>query len=257
MSTIKTLSSFFYGTLVTSENYAIDFDEGGPELNASLTKGSYTLTEYAAEVQRALREAGNLLYSVSFNRLTRKLTVSAPSTFNLRTNTGSRAISSAFTMIGFSLISDHTGLSSYLAENQVGKEYITQMPVDKYVAPEHSIVKEGATVNTSVTGVTQIVHFGEGSRPKMNIRGITNKLGMTMPVWYENANGVANALDFYNFLINKNKIEFMPDKDQKNTFYKLFLESSDADKSGIELELQNMAPDWYQTGLLVFRKVIS
>lgn len=257
MSTLKTLSSFFWGTLVDSTKFAIDFDEGGFELNASIPLGDYTITEYAEAIQAAMRLTGTQLYNVSFNRVTKKITISAPLVFNLRTNTGSRLVSSIWSTAGFSTLSNHTGLNSYTSDSVAGKEYITQIILGDYISTDHSSVKENSTTSVTARGITQIVHFGKGSRPKMNIRGITNKVGLNMPLFYENTNGIQNALDFMEYLIDKNKIEFIPDYSNKNVFKKLFLESSPENKDGTQFALKNIAVDWYETGTLTFREVLT
>ena len=257
MSTIQTRSKFYWGTLVTSENFAIDFDEGGPEKYASLPIADYTLTEYAAAWQAALRLTGTQLYNVTFNRTTRKITVSAPNPFTLRCNTGSRNATAAWAIAGFATTSNKTGSNSYTGENPAGYEYITQLPLSQYISVEHSSVKENAAVNTTAHGITQIVHYGRGSRPKMNIRGITNKINLNMTNFYQNASGVQNALDFMEYLIDKNKVEFMPNVNDPSIFHKLFLEATPQGRNGVEFELQNMAVDWYETGQLTFREVLT
>lgn len=257
MSTIKTLSSFYYGTTVTISNRSIDFNEGGSELQATLKVGVYSPTEYAAEWQRALREAGSQAYVVALNRTTQKLTVSAPSNFSLLLATGSRSGTAAWTVSGFGTLANLTGANTYTAANICGKRYEPQYILSRYTAFEHSFVKENATVNTTPSGISQQAHFGEGSRCSMNITLITNKLGLKNPNFVENANGISSALDFMQFLITRGRAEFMPDKATPSSFTKCFLESTKEDKDGSQFELKNMGvPDFYETGDLVFRKVL-
>jgi len=258
MSTIKTLSAFWYGIRITNENKYIDFDEGSGELIAVLNLGDYSHTEFAVEIARAMKVAGTQNYSCSLNRVTRKLTIYAPLAFDLLTNSGSHTSNAAWDMIGMDTVADKTGLSSYLADSQTGIEYITQYPVDKYTSPEHSLVKEYSSVNVAASGVTQAVHFGDGSRPQMNIRVITDKIGLKIDPFFENANGIDAALDLMKYLITKGKVEFMPDKDQTTVFYKLILESTREARDGTDFTLKNMkVPDFYETGDLVFRKVLT
>lgn len=260
MSKITTNSRFFYGTTVSILNRSIDFDEGGGELQATLKVGAYSLTEYAAEVQRALREAGSQAYTVTLNRTTRKLTIAAPLAFDLLTNTGTRAGSSAWVMMGFTTVADHTGATSYLAENGAGSEYVTQWPVDQYLAEDDNIVKENATVNMTPAGIVQMIDFGDGRRVQMNIRLITNQQlydSCANPSFVYNAAGVAAAKALMTYLLTKGRVEFMPDKDTQASFTKCFLESSADDRNGTSYELKNMkTPDVYETGRLTFRKVL-
>ena len=257
MSKINTLSVFYYGHTVTTENRSIDFDEGGAELQATLRVGDYTLTEYLAEIKRALDLAGSQIYTVSVNRVTRRITISAPSNFTLRVATGSRAGTTAYTMAGFTG-ANRTGANSYLGNIGSGSEYRPQYPVFNYTSTEHSLVKETASVNISAVGVTQLIYFGDGSRPEMNIRLITNKTGLKNSPFFENVNGVADALAFMAYLITKAKVEFMPDVDNRNVFDKLILEATRDSRNGTEFTLLNMkTPDFFETGDLTFRKVLA
>lgn len=258
MSTIKTLSQFFYGTTVTTQNRSIDFDEGGGELRATLKVGTYSATEYVAEWQRALRESGSQAYVCSLNRSTQRMTISAPNPFSLLNGTGSRLGTSAWTMAGFTTGFNQTGLSSYEGPNRVGKRYVCQYPVSDYVAPEHVIVKESATVNDTPAGITQQVSFGDGIRVSLNIRVITNKTGLKMKPFYENATGISDAMDFVAYLLTKGRLEFMPDWETPANFVKCYLESTREDRDAKRFILKNMkVPDFYETGVLTFRKVLN
>jgi hypothetical protein len=257
MSKLTTLSVFYFGHTVTTQNRSIDFDEGGAELQATLKVGDYTLTEYAAEIKRVMDIAGTQIYTTSINRSTRAISVSAPSNFTLRVATGSRIGTTAYTMAGFTG-ANRTGSNSYTGNLGSGSEYRPQYPVFNYTSTAHSLVKETASVNISAVGVTQLIYFGEGSRPEMNIRLITNQTGLKNAPFFANVNGVANALTFMSYLITKAKVEFMPDVDNRNLFDKLILESTRDSKNGTEFTLLNMkTPEFYETGDLTFRKVIA
>ena len=257
MSKITTRSKFYYGHRVTFLNRSLDFKEGaGPELQATLKVGDYTITEFALEVARALNVAGGQTYTVTFNRDTRVITVSAPSAFTLLLTTGSRAGTSVASLLGFT--ADSTPGTSAVGNIPSGKEYQTQYPVDKYLALNHNAVKESSSVNISAVGVTQLVYFGDGARVEMDIRLITDKVGLKNDPFYENANGINDALDFMSYLISKSKIEFMPDVDDSSDFVKLILESTPDSKNGTEFSILNMkTPDVYRTGVLIFRKVLT
>lgn len=260
MSKITTNSRIFYGTTVTILNRSIDFDEGGSELQATLKVGAYSLTEYAAEVQRALREAGTQAYTVALNRTSRKLTIAAPVNFTLRSNTGTRAGTAAWAMMGFSTAANKTGSNSYLADSGAGSEYVCQYPVDKYLAFDDNEVSENATVNVTPAGIVQMVDFGVGARAEMNIRLITNLElyeKCANPSFVYNATGVTDAKNLLKYLRTKGRVEFMPDKDTPSSFTKCFLESSADDRDATRWELKNMkTPDVYETGRLTFRKVL-
>lgn len=258
MSTIRTLSRFFYGTTVTSSNRAIDFDEGSGELNATLRVGSYSVTEYVAEIQRAIREAGTQAYVASLDRATQKITISAPLAFDLLVSSGSRVGTSAWTMMGYTGGSDLTGLLTYTAPDIVGDRYDCQYPVFNYVSAEDNPVKENATVNETPAGIVQQVSFGDGARVEMNIRVITNKAGLKNVNFVENLSGISDARDFMTYLLTKGRVEFIPDRDTPNTFVKCYLEKTKEDSDARKFQLKNMGvPDFYETGILIFRKVLT
>jgi len=257
MSKITTRSKFYYGHRVTILNRSLDFKEGaGPELQATLKVGDYTITEFAAEVARAMNVAGTQTYTVTFDRGTRIITIAAASAFTILIVTGSRAGTSIGPILGMSV---DTGPGVSLAgASASGKEYQTQYPVDKYLDPIHNVVKETASVNVSAVGVTQLIYFGDGSRVEMDIRVITNKTGLKNSPFLNNATGIPDALDFMAYIISKSKVEFMPDVDDSNNFVKLILESTPDSKNGTEFSIVNMkTPDVYRTGVLTFRKVLA
>lgn len=260
MSKITTRSRFYYGTTVNLLNRSIDFDEGGPELQATLRVGAYSLTEYVAEIQRALRAAGTQAYVVSLNRTTRRLTFSAPLAFQLRSNTGTRAGSSAWSMMGVSTSADHLANTSYTATSGAGSEYVTQYPVDQYMSFEDNIEKEAATVNATPAGIVQLIDFGDVPRCEMNLRLITNLnlyAGCSGQPFVYNASGIAAAKAFMAYILTKARVEFMPDQASPAVFTKCFLEATADDRMGTRYELKNMkTPDIYSTGRLTFRKVL-
>jgi hypothetical protein len=255
MSTIKTLSRFYWGHTITSQNKALDFNEGAGELRANLKAGAYSATEFAAEIQRAMREVGSQNYVVSFNRTTRKITISAPITFSLLAGSGSRIGIGVWSLAGFTA-TDKTGTTIYTSENVSGNIYDPQYYLNEYKSDIHSIVLEDATADATPLGIAQIAKFGDGSRLPMNIRLITN-LTLKNSGFVINANGVNNFIDFIRYCMNKGRVEFMPDKDTPSQFTKCYLESTSEDKDARRFELKNMSVDIYESGVLVFRKVLT
>lgn len=252
MSTINTLSKFFYNTTVTVLTNSVDFDEGGAELQATLNVGTYTLTEYAAEWQRALRAIGTQDYVVSVNRTTGKLSFSAPLAFTLRALSGSRVGSGAWTTAG-ATATDKTG-TSITFENMAGSAYEPQFYIYDYISKAHSVNLEDATASSTPTGYAQVASFGDGSRVPMNIRLITDKTGLKNKGFIDNPNGVSDFMTFIKYLCKKGRVEFMPDKDTPNDFVSLFLESTPEDKDARKFALKNMAVDVYESGKLIFRE---
>lgn len=259
MSALKTLSVFYYGTTITRDNQNLNFDEGSGELTAVVPIGDYSLSELITALEDALNLAGTLTYTVSLARSTRTLTISATGTFDLLTLTGSQVGTSCWDILGYTTASDHTGATSYACENGAGSEYRPQMLLSDYIQPEDYEVKESAVVNTSVNGVVQTLQFGDGQRMQCNIRGATTIVDICLTPFFENVNGVQALRDFMKYLITKAKIEFMPDVDDRDTYYKLLLESSGSDRNGTSFKLSNMdgTNNYFESGVLTFRKVIQ
>lgn len=260
MSYLPKLSVFYYGILITKANQNINFDEGGGELTAVLPIGDYTHSEIVVEIAKAMTLAGALDYTSTFNRTTRKITIAAPSAFDLLTNTGSQVGTSPWELFGFDTASDHTGLLTYTSEDPAGSEYRPQLILGDYIQPEDYEVKESSVVSMSTNGIVQTIQFGDGQRMQCNIRGATDLTDqLTNDLFFENATGVSDLRTFMKYLITKSKVEFMPDVDTRSTFYKMLLESTPADKSGTKFMIKNMdgAQKHFETGTLQFRKVIS
>jgi hypothetical protein len=256
MSKISTLSVFYYGTKVTRDNRALDFSEGGPEIQASLNLGDYSLQDFASEIQRALRLAGSLSYTVTANRTTRQITIAAGSNFSLLSNTGTRKDVAIWLLAGISTLTDHTGAATYTGSLGAGFEYKTQHPVSNYVSETDFPTRESATFTVTPSGIGQMISFADSARIQMDIRLITN-LTLNNSPFYINASGINDAKNFMKYLIDKNKVEFMADASNRVVYSKIFLESTREDKDGYSYILKNMnAPDIYHTGVLTFRKVI-
>ena len=253
---LTTHSKFYYGHEVTSDNYRIDFDEGSGELTADLNIGTYTLTEFVAEVKRALDAAGALTYTVTVNRGTRIITIAASGNFDLLSNTGTHVGTGAWDLLGFSTVTDHTGAATYDAEAVTGEEYATQFIAQSYVGPEDLQKSVDATVHESASGEVQVFRFGVVKFIEMNLRYITSLNTGDSPIRY-NANGLTDAQAFMQYSCRKNRMEFIPDESDPDTFYPVILESTPEDSKGTGYRLRELygqgLPNFFETGTLKFR----
>lgn len=254
MSQINTLSLFYYGQTITYQNQFLDFDEGGSVFTAILVPDAYTLTTFAQHVADQMTAYGGQTYSVAVDRTTRKLTISAAGTFNLRCATGPNIGTAPWSLMGFSA-TDRTGTDSYQGQSGSGSVYQTQYPMDKYISLDDKQVLETPTVNTSASGVVWAVNFGIGRRMEAQIRVITNKTGLNNTPFFSNASGYANAQAFMQYLMTKAPVEFIPDVSDPTTFDSILLDGDDIDKTGMGYGLVGMgAPGFFQTGKLLFRE---
>lgn len=255
---LKTRSVFYYGHEVDNTQHFISIDEGGGELAVNLTPSGYSMTELGQELSRALNEAGINTYSVTVNRLTRKFVITSSAPFDILAGTGIYAGSGAYVSIGFNFV-DKTGLSTYTSDNSTGFEWKPQLPLFNYVP---SRLREGslqATQDESGNGNVEIVSFGTINYMECAASFITNRKDKP-DIIEEDLSGVENAMQFLSYVRKKNRVEFMEDRDDVNTFEKFILQKTSASSSGLEVRLDEMTSnnlqDYYETKALTFRKVL-
>jgi hypothetical protein len=125
---IDSLSYFWrtrYGTgsgnglfVVTANNKYIDFDEGGAELTATLTVGSYNGASLATEIKTQLDVAGDLTYTVTYSESTAKFTIAASGNFTLRWFNGTHKATDISDLCGYSDAANDTGAATYTSDNR-------------------------------------------------------------------------------------------------------------------------------------------
>lgn len=256
---INTYSKFYYNIVIDETNFNIDFAEGaGPELTATLNPGEYTLDDMKTELERALNDAGALTYTVTVDRSTRLFTITTTSTFKLYVSTGSHLGTSGFTMIGFTG-ADRTGASTYTSDTAVGSVYEPQFKLQSYVSKDDWQQAADASVNKTASGRVEVVKFGTEKFFQWNINFATNIEQPCGGPILNNASGLANLRDFMQYCITRSPLEFMPDKNTPNTFYKIILESTPDSQNGTGYRLKELydksLPGYFETGLLKWRLI--
>lgn len=253
---LRTFSAFYYGHIVTSDNNLVNFSEGSGELTATLNIGSYTLSEFVVELGRALNAAGGQVYTVSVNRTNRRITISAPGTFSLLTQTGSQLANSAFSLMGFDNASDKTGTNTYTSANGSGSEYLPQFILQDHVATDHWQQSAYASVNKTADGRIEVVRFGTENFLQCNIKYATAYPGDGQVI-KTNATGVTDLVAFMNNITQKCPIEYMADISDRETFESIILESTPDSRDGVGYKLREMydkgLPGYFETGVLKFR----
>jgi hypothetical protein len=255
---LNTRSKFYYGHTITESNNKISFYEGVSELIAQVSQGSYSLEDFATEVSSALSLAGTQEYTCIVDRVTRKITISASSSFDLLISTGSSVGESAFPLIGFSG-SDQTSSNSYEGNLASGSEYIPQFILQKYVDFDDNVSANKSNVFESASGIVQSVSFGQKKIMECNIMFATDiNQGINGPV-ETNLTGVSDLRNFMLYLITKGNIEFIPNRDDPGTFTKCFLDKTSSSQDGTGFTLEEMyskgLANYFETKTLTFRKV--
>ena len=254
--TIQTKSKFYYMDSVSATTQYVDFDEGSTELTATLTSGSYSLTDFITELARAMTAAGGQTYTVSLNRSTRQITISATGNFSLLLSSGTHIASSGLILAGFSGASDRTSTNSYEAVSKVGSEYKPQYFLQKYV-PSDNLQKEVMpSINQSASGKVEVLSFGTVKFIEMDIPFCTSLTQSGVAI-ENNATGEADIRSFLQAAVKKIDFEFMPDRDTEATFEKVILEKTPEDSKGVGYRLKEMLPlaGYFSTGKLTLRVV--
>ena len=257
-------SAFIYGHTITSDNQFINFSENGiDELAATIEVGSYSLTEFLDAVANAMNLIGDNTYQVTVDRSTRILSITNEenNNFDLLVTTGTQQTISAFSLIGFT--TDRSGADTYAGDVASGFIYQPQYKLQDYVDFEDIQESVQSQVNESSSGQIEVVTYGTKKlmeciityatdivRPesKGNVNGIENQV-----------NGVLNLRVFLEYITKKRPIEFIPNRDDKNTFTKCFLESTPGYRDGTGFRMRELYAEGlafhFTSGKLVFRRL--
>lgn len=256
---LETKCKFYYGIEITTDNNELDFSEGSGELSIFIPIGVYSPQEIALKLASLLTNAGSQTYSCSFNRSTRKLTISATSNFSILIATGTHSATTLYQTLGYTGGANLTGANSYLAPSTIGYEFVPQFYLLDYIPLEHNVRSVQASINETASGQVEVIRYGTKRFMECSMELITNKPFQGSDFWTSSTTGLDDALNFLGFATQKSKIEFMPNKDDVNTYSTLILESTESDASGIGfklLEQLDYGNGYYKTGKLVFREVI-
>ncbi len=256
---ITTTPKFYYIDRVTSNDNLLNFDEGLIESTAEITPSAYSVTQLATAVQTALNLAGGQTYTVSFDRDTRFITISAASNFDLLVSSGSNAGLSIFTKIGFTG-ADRTGANSYTGDTAIASEYMPLFPLQNFRGFEDNEQALSASINESAdANVVEVISFGRKRLMSFNVRYVTDQAaGFKDSIFGDNPNLVQETRDFLSFIIGKSRLEFMKDETDPNTFDVVLLESTSQSRTGTAYELRELYDvglGYYETGTLTFRKI--
>lgn len=253
---IETRSSFFFIGPVDSDNFYLDFSEGGPELTAEIPIGSFSHSELAAPIEAALNGAGALTYTVTFDRSTRKFTISASGAFVLLIDTGSHVGADIFPLIGFTGL-DTASLASHIANLQAGTEYRPQFYLQDWVDQTDNQKAISPSVVKTANGRVEVVKFGIEKFFEFSIMLVTDIDQGQSNFVESDPVAVASLRSFMQFCVEKNNLEFMPDRDNKPLFFKVLLESTEASPNGTGYKLNELydksLPNYFESGKLVFR----
>jgi hypothetical protein len=256
---LKTRPLFYFIDPVTVTNQFLDFSEGGPEINGKLVVGARSPEQLMLEAARALNDQGALDYTVTLNRVTRIVTIAASGVFELKPVTGTNAGQSIFSVLGFT--TDRSLAATYDSDLPVATEWRPQFFFKSYVDFDDFEEAVKASVQEAANGAIQTVSFGDRNFMMFEAMFITDGDMGTGNIIETQVDAVANVRTFLKFIRKKGNLEFMPDRDDPDTFFTVLHEKSADSSDGTGYRLHEMLgmglADFYQTGMLTFRKVIT
>lgn len=252
---LTTFSAFTYGHDIDDNSNYIDFSEDGiTELSAVIETGSYTLETFVNACLVALNDAGSLTYTATIDRSTRKITLTGSANFDLLV-TGTHSAISAFTLMGFT--SDKTGSNSYTSDIASGFYYEPQYKLQRFVDFVDKVESVQSSVNTSASGIVEVVSYGTNQFMECNITYATNITGQG--AIKNNPTGVSDLRAFMNYAIKKKPMEFIPDVDTPSVYTSCILEKTPANTNGTSFTLNELygrgLANYFETGTLTFREI--
>lgn len=239
-----------FGVQVTPNNRSIDFRtvSMGPEKQATLRVGLYSLTSLANEIRRAMSVADpSFTYTVTFNRAVsagtqNRITISTSGGYlDLLLLTGTRSASSFAPLVGYSS-TDKTGATSYTGQSSCGTILIPSYPPQDY-QPIGSIHDSRRSSNDSTSGKIETVSFSYFRNFQFKIK------------WIEE--GSTEYFNFQNFniwMLRGGLIEFSESVNDANTYT-----VGAPINVRPPIELNRMVPgfyDYFETPVYTFREVI-
>jgi len=257
--TVKTYSSFSYGHNVTIDNNQLPFSENGvDELIGQLRSGGYTIESLATEMARAMNDIGTFNYTATVDKTNGLITVVGDSPFFLYVTSSTLSSISAYEILGFT--TERSGLSTYEGDIRSGKLFEPQFLLQSYVDFVNNQKANNVTVQESASGKIQVVKYGDVNFMECNITLQTNIAQGKGSVIKNDVAGYDNLLDFMQYVVTKNPIEFYKDiDDPDNTSIDCLLEKTPADSKGTGFKLKELYSrgfaDWWETGIISFREI--
>ena len=246
-------SAFIYGYTVEDSQKTFYFDEGSGVQSFDVDAKGWALEELRQEIQNRLNDNGDLSYSVSVDRTTRRFTISADANFDLlpsESNTGS-----LFEVIGYT--SDKTGAMSYESDVQTGRMYIPQFPLENYTPFDNDIRTIGGNKAEAPSGATRGINFGLLRHMTCDFAFISDIEHRKNSPIESNPNGEQDARDFMDYCISFGGMEFFEDRTNLTDFVQCIQISNGRNRNGQGYALERLGKvyTYFQIRKLTFREI--
>lgn len=255
MSALENHSKFYYGWQVTTQNKNLDFNDGSIK-SVSLKTGYYTTSDLEIEIKKKMDAVSTLDFTVTFNRTTRKFTISSNSNFSLLFGSGPNTSQNVSELLGYTNV-DKTSASTYTGENVSGYEYSTQFYIQSYKDTSTNRKAVDGVVNESANGTIEVVKYGHKRFMEGEFLFITNINQADISIIRTNTQGREDFIHFIEWCTEKAPIEFMKLESDVSTYQEFILESTPVDSKGLDYDLIEMydrgLAQYYRSGVLKFR----
>lgn len=251
----KKRSVFYYGHIVEVTSNTLRIDEGSGDVDITLDVGRYSMTNYVEMVSRRINAELDQDYTISVERGTRLITISAALNFDMKVE-DIFPLNSGFPIMGFNG-ANLSGVNSYTGDSASGSAYFPQFPLQEYVDFDYNKEFADAAVNVTAEGQEEVVSFGIQQYADFNIKGITNRhMPIGAPI-ENNETGVADAIAFLDYAIEKGPMEFMLDRNDRDDFTKCVLNRTTKSRIGTGYTLKEdfRIGGFYETGKTTIKKV--
>jgi len=245
-------SAFIYGYTIDADTQSFYFNEGSGLQSVVVPVGSYTIGSLATTLQTLLNDTGTLTYTISVNRTTRLYTIAASAAFDLLPTTTATNI---FSILGYT--ADVTGLLTYDSDTITGNVYYPQFALENYLSFANGKESTKGKISVAPSGIVKATDFGFFRTMTCDfafIGDLNHKDGAPVE---GNSTGVQDCLDFLDFAVLKNSMDFSYDRTDLNTYDSCFLVSSGKDRTGLGYQLEPIKKldGMYKLRKLKFRKL--
>lgn len=251
---LNTMSKFYFGHFIDQTNNKLSFNDGTADKVASLNPGDYSLSEFIVEVARAMNAASNNSFNVSVNRTTRLVTISSGGNFELQISSGASA--NPYSLLGFTG-SDLSGNNTYTGTNPSGSQFLPQVILQGFIDFSDDQQASYSNIARSADGTTEAISFGTDRFMTCEIVYQTNK-NTSGSIIENQPNGADNLRTFMEYITQKRKIEFLPNRDAEG-FVKCIIETTNSSGKGTGFRLKeylSTAPGYFSSGKLKFREIL-
>lgn len=253
---LSTRSVFYYGYTVDNTSNTIRINEGSGDVDIELSVGKYSATDYVAMVSREINAALTQDYTVVLDRVTRYITISAPLNFEMKI-ADIFPLNSGYPIMGFVAEVNQSGSNEYTGDAASGKAYYPQFVLQSYVPLEQYKEFLDASINQTGDGAEEIVSFGLVRYTEFNIKGISDRYYAYGSPVENNPTGVTDAIDFMDYCIEKGAVEFMPNRNVRETYVKIIANKFPGNSKGVGYKLKEDARivGIYSTGIIKFKEI--